>query len=438
MCDTLVVVGDEGAPVWFAKNSDREPGESQAVEHRARQRHAAGARVRTTYLELDQVPTTNEVVLSRPTWMWGAEMGANEHGLAIGNEAVFTKLPVEEKGLLGMDLLRLALERAATADEALDLVTWMLARHGQGGAAGFRDRGFAYHNAFLIADPRGAWLLETAGRFWAAARLGRGPRSTSNVLTIGADYTRLGPGTIEGARSLGLLRRGETFDFRRCFGSAVMGWLSGGDVRRACTTRAAGDMRRGLRDLHAVVRDHGGLTPDAGARIVMPCAHASWQPTRHHGQTTGTMIARLEKGRSMQWLTGTSAPCLSVLKPVPLGRGQVDTGPVPASKGYDGESLWWRAERLHRAVLKDYERRRAAFEDERAAMEDRAEAEGANASDAWSEHRERVVEWTERVSTLASSHRPRAWDAWWRLQSRRDGVPGSGTAATKTARRRTA
>lgn len=54
---------------------------------------------------------TYAVILSKPAWMWGAEMGANECGVCIGNEAVWTKL--NEPGdtverLLGMDLLRFA------------------------------------------------------------------------------------------------------------------------------------------------------------------------------------------------------------------------------------------------------------------------------------------------------------------------------------------
>ena len=55
------------------------------------------------------MPHTHGVVLSKPAWMWGAEMGANEHGVCIGNEAVWTKVnsanDAEEK-LLGMDLVR--------------------------------------------------------------------------------------------------------------------------------------------------------------------------------------------------------------------------------------------------------------------------------------------------------------------------------------------
>ena len=161
-------------------------------------------------------------------------------------------------------------------------------------------------------------------------------------------------------------------------------------------------------------------------RLVMPCAHASWLPTRGAaGQTTGTMVSRLARGGSTHLLSGTSAPCLSVMKNVPLGGGFVDTGPTPRESGFDGTSLWWRAERLHRAVLEDYDARRALFETERAALEARAMAapDAVASGELWREHRERVVDWTARVLRTRSPRRPRAFDAWWRMQSRRDGVP---------------
>ena len=62
-----------------------------------------------TYIEIDQAPKTHAVILSKPAWMWGAEMGANEHGVCIGNEAVWTKLNSDDdltERLLGMDMVR--------------------------------------------------------------------------------------------------------------------------------------------------------------------------------------------------------------------------------------------------------------------------------------------------------------------------------------------
>ena len=63
-----------------------------------------------TYISIPQVETTHGVVLSKPAWIWGAEIGANEHGVAIGNEAVWNRLSDPDYDavprLLGMDLLR--------------------------------------------------------------------------------------------------------------------------------------------------------------------------------------------------------------------------------------------------------------------------------------------------------------------------------------------
>ena len=91
MCDSFVAITADG--VMFAKNSDRDPNEAQLLEWVPAADHPAGDRVACTWIDVPQVGHTHAVLISRPWWMWGAEMGTNEHGVVIGNEAVFTKGP---------------------------------------------------------------------------------------------------------------------------------------------------------------------------------------------------------------------------------------------------------------------------------------------------------------------------------------------------------
>jgi secernin len=433
MCDTIVAVPPATADgaVWFGKNSDREPGEAQLVEHRAAQKFHSPTKLQCTYIELPQAAQTYEVVLSRPFWMWGAEMGANSRGVAIGNEAVFTRLPVPKTGLTGMDLLRLALERSATAREAVDLITRLISEVGQGSLCGYRHKGFRYHNSFLIADPTQAWVLETADRFWAAERV-RGVRTISNVLTIGKEFDLISDGAFEFARQNGWCRSARDFDFAKAFGEPFYRVTSGGDIRRACTRNRLmmSDGKIGRADLFAALRDHAGHMPEDGWRLQMPCAHASWQKTRQSGQTTGSMVSCLSENTSLHWLTGTSSPCLSLFKPMALGGGLISTG-APAGEKFDQESLWWRHERLHRLTLGDYAQRRAMFEIERRELEARILSLGnvtiptaAECQQAWEEHRAVLPEWAEQMSRATAADR-RSWltQRYWREQSLLDHLP---------------
>ena len=173
MCDTFVALSSmtgDGS-IIFEKNSDRESNEAQVLEYHPSRAYARNAqkKISCTYITIPQAEETYAVLLSRPFWMWGAEMGTNEKGVVIGNEAVFTKMPYSKTGgLTGMDLLRLALERSAISAQALETIVGLLSDYGQGGTYGYQDKKLRYHNSYIIADPDTAWVLETSGDLWAA------------------------------------------------------------------------------------------------------------------------------------------------------------------------------------------------------------------------------------------------------------------------------
>ena len=121
-------------------------------------------------------------------------MGANECGVVGGNEAIQTLLADElisndgtpTKSLLGMDILRLALERGTSAKHAVDICIHFLETYGQGGPCSTDDQDWTYENSFLFADSNEAYVLETAGsRHWAYEHIKKGEyRNISNGISI--------------------------------------------------------------------------------------------------------------------------------------------------------------------------------------------------------------------------------------------------------------
>lgn len=431
MCDVQVLRTTRG---WlFAKNSDREAAEPQPLERIAAVRGDKAAKLRATYIDVPQTANRHAVLLSRPTWMWGGEMGLNDRGVAIGNTAIFTKTATLNRALLGMDLLRLALERGDDAEHAMAVIIEHLERYGQGGPCGYRNKGFRYDNAFLIADPHQAWQLETAGCHWAARRV-QGFGAISNCMSIGSDYDRISNSAADYARAQGWWRGRGEFNFAAAFETHAMPILSGARMRRRlslqCLNAAAAADAEGspagaatAAVMMAHLRRHGGpgSAPHHNHDV---CMHAAGKLTRP-SQSTTAMVADLSADGAYVWATATSATCRSLFRPVAFDDY--------AWSVLDPE-LWLRHESIQRRMALDL-LDETTFRHERDALEARLHAlapphtpaggaatagalaawdrEAAAWHDAWVA-RARAIPW--RYRTWNPAHR------YWRTQNRLDGT----------------
>lgn len=326
MCDTLWRQWDNFSV--FAKNSDRSCNEPNLVLY-AEGGKTSEKTVKCTYIEVSQVDYVYKTLLLKPSWMWGAEAGINEKGVVIGNEAVFTKSKGKRTPrLTGMDMLRLALERADDAKAAVDIIKDLLTTYGQGGNCGF-DKKFHYDNSFLIADGTRAFVLETSGRDWALKKL-HIFGNISNRLSLTNDYSNCS--------------FDKELDFSRECTAPLFTHFSGSKERSDdCANYAS--RAETLFDIFRALKSHEELADDDKlfnkGSVKSVCMHQSLVGDH----TTGSFVAALTDEPCI-WVTGCSTPCMSAFKPLFMHN------PLPQfTDEKQAYEYWLKREYLNRAVM---------------------------------------------------------------------------------------
>ncbi len=308
MCDTFCI--KRADHIIFAKNSDRHPEEPQylmyALDALTDYEDPRDIEFQQQYRShnwdvlgeaLSGYSHPYPALISTPSWLWGAEMGVNSHGVAIGNEAVFTKrdTPYREDGLLGMDILRLALHNTASAMEAVELIIDLITTYGQGGNGAYRGS-MHYHNSFLITDGDSSYILETAGRQWAWKQVESS--SISNIMTIAEDSEKSShPGA-----------------FSELHQDRLYTYFSKGAVRLAHTRRAVLAIADTVPEVRSLCRSHITDTQHRGMNSL--CIHSG--PLIKSATTSSLIVDYDGAGHCYAWGTNAPYPCSALYAPFPL------------------------------------------------------------------------------------------------------------------------
>jgi secernin len=172
----------------FGQNCTRPADRGVGLACEPARSRALGESVRLQNLTLPQPRQTFAVLGVQPPGEWGFLGGVNERHVAVGQTTMATRLPSARPGLTGCELVRLTLERAGGARQAVDCLTDLVTRHGQGD-------GGADH-AFLVADGREAYVVETAGEHWAVQEVGA-VRAVSEACLLRQDWDRISRGLAD-------------------------------------------------------------------------------------------------------------------------------------------------------------------------------------------------------------------------------------------------
>lgn len=363
-CSTLIAMEEvtNTGGIIFGKNSDRPVNEAQPLEYFPPGEHRSEEMVKCTFIEVPQVLHTYGYIGSRPYNIWGLEHGINENGVVIGNEAVSGRETPERRwGLIGMDILRLALERADTAIHAVEIMGELLETYGTGGDPLIRPQ---YFNAnYIIADYNEAYIFESCQRMWAAKKI-EGTGHIGNIYSITDDYDIIGKNVIKTAAAKGWCREEERINIAHTFslsdcdyedGEAYFRYIRQHELMNGSAPFTVKMMMNNLRDHYD--RDYRKIIPYdvATSKIPTICCH----PGGMNGcASAASVVCSLKKDapkpfRFVYW--GSMAPpCCSIFTPK-FNIGWIPVELSDAGASYSAESPWWIFTELERYIALSYD-----------------------------------------------------------------------------------
>jgi secernin len=385
-CDTGVALPDvtQSGYTILGKNSDRRISESQRLELHPGQSFEANTLLQLEHRNIPQVRQTYSTLGAGPYWCWGYEEGMNEYRVAIGNEAIRTKTNREEAsayragrlpepGLLGMDIVRLTLERSKSAAEAVAWIGRLVEKYGQFGSSYVgEDNSHGYDNSYMVADTTEAWVVETYGKHWTALKLLKGSWAISNEPCITIKWDASDSAVVSYAVEKGWWPADRAGEFNAALAYTNFHFpaeLSYSRARRFRQLLVEGENSIDIAWFKRILRDHYENTFRADATfnpttpgLTTICMHASPSGSTwgHTASSAIFVLPPVNSGRLpvMWWCAGP--PCNGLFVPVFLQGNQlpamVDCVGTAGKKviapnraildEYSPDSYWWEFKRL--------------------------------------------------------------------------------------------
>ena len=419
-----------GEHTLFGHNSVRTVGEAQSLVRVAGRLFTPGEQVLAQNVEVPQARQTFTVLANRAACQWGYQHGINEHGVAAGTTKTFSRIATTQPALCGPDLVRLVLERACSALQAVDLATDLIARLGQGGG---KMTGRYRDCSLLIADRQEAYLLVTAGPYWAVQEVGA-VRAVTSICHLRQDWDRVSPGLADLVLEHGWWPEdGSKIDFegtlcedgppataglRRWGHATLLLEEQNGHIESYFLRRLLADHYEGCLD------EADPCDPNPTDNTI--CRHAENADAREAAVSLIADLGRADGPAPLGWWA-FGPPCQSVYFPV------VFAGELPAEFSSEGpgavDSVWRRMQRLTREVARAPGRRQAVCE-AMSALQARFDQAALDYHDeAAALHQHGDHDEAHRVATLFMQHNLEQFETAW-LGLMEEGQVSLGLAAT--------